>query len=457
MICQGYQDPDALNGSLATASPTLTRLHVDDLLGCCNEQDPATKKLMDTLRGTFCFREWHSGACGAKITKIDNLHWKIHHSEYFKKQKPISIQKDRLQSPLPVTNGERTALRALLGALQWPSTQTAPWLQAAVSLLAGNVTNATTTTLQEANKVLRYAKENNDVGLEYRPLSASKDNITFIAFSDASFACRSDLSSQGGYLVAMVDKTVAKGEQGHYNVLGWRSWKLARVSLSTLAAESQAASEAADSLLFTTTFWNLIWRPWLPLANLNTPKMKEEPHLIVDAKALYDLLSKPEVQANSGSDKRTTIEVLVTQDKLACSGSTTRWVSSEQQYADGLTKQSAAQLLADRLRRHMVKLKSDTTFQAAKKKSPQERKRTAEMFAVKRPGRAMVAMFAMCLNACTAAMKTSEPPSTTNYHYIDLNLDTTVLCSLPRSWLLSWAISDVWLQDYIMDLVATFP
>jgi hypothetical protein len=46
----------------------------------------------------------------------------------------------------------------------------------------------------------------------------------------------------------MVDKTVAKGEQGHYNVLGWRSWKLARVSLSTLAAESQAASEAADSL-----------------------------------------------------------------------------------------------------------------------------------------------------------------------------------------------------------------
>ena len=140
--------------------------------------------------------------------------------------------------------------------------------------------------------------------------------------------------------------------------------------------------------------------------------MKEEPHLVVDAKALYDMLSKPEVQASSGTDKRTTIEVLVTQDKLSCSGSTTKWVSSEQQYADGLTKQSAAQLLADRLRSHMVKLKSDVTFQAAKKKSPQERKRTAEMFAVKRPGRAMAAMFAMCMNACAAAMKTSETPHT---------------------------------------------
>lgn len=109
--------------------------------------------------------------------------------------------------------------------------------------------------------------------------------------------------------------------------------------------------------------------------------MKEEPHLVVDAKALYDMLSKPQVQANSGTDKRTTIEVLVTQDKLSWSGSTTKWGSSEQQYADGLTKQRAAQLLADRLRSHMVKLKSDVTFQAARKKSPQERKRTAEMFA----------------------------------------------------------------------------
>ena len=95
-------------------------IHVDDLLGCCNEQDPATKKLMDKLLGIFGFREWHSGAergelshCGAKITKIDNFHWKIHQSEHFKKQKPISIQKDCLQSPLPVTNGERTALYVL--------------------------------------------------------------------------------------------------------------------------------------------------------------------------------------------------------------------------------------------------------------------------------------------------------------------------------------------------------
>ena len=120
--------------------------------------------------------------------------------------------------------------------------------------------------------------------------------------------------------------------------------------------------------------------------------MDVEPALIVDAKALYDLLSKPEVQASSGPDKRTTTEVLVRQDKLACCGSKTRWVSSEKQYVDGPTKQSAAQLLAERLRTHLVKLKSDTTFQAAKKKTPQERKKNTEMYALKKPQRALQAM-----------------------------------------------------------------
>eukprot|EP00435_Cladocopium_sp_Y103_P056576 s2481_g19.t1 len=140
-------------------------LHVDDLLGCCDEKDPATKSLMDTLRRTFNFREWHSGAekdeltyCGAKIVRVAENHWKIHHTEYLNKQKPISIPKERLRQNLPLSENERTALRGLLGALQWPSTQTTPWLQADVSLLAGSVSTATIQTLTEANKVLRYAK-----------------------------------------------------------------------------------------------------------------------------------------------------------------------------------------------------------------------------------------------------------------------------------------------------------
>ena len=109
-----------------------------------------------------------------------------------------------------MTESERTRLRGLR-----PATQTSPHLQAGVSLLCGEVTKATTKTLEAANKLLRFAKSNADVGLEFRHL-ADKENVTFVAYSDASFACRSDLSSQGGYMVAMVSREVAEGQAGHY-------------------------------------------------------------------------------------------------------------------------------------------------------------------------------------------------------------------------------------------------
>ena len=372
-------------------------IHVDDLFGC-HRKDATTLDFIGGLRKIFTFREWNTGEenkeleyCGAQITEIADNHWRIHHEKYLAKQKPITYPKERHGSNDEVTERERTALRALVGALQWPSTQTSPHLQAMTSTLAGQITKATTNTLDQANKALRYAKENADVGLDFRYLGGPKD-ITFIAYSDASFASRHDLSSQGGYLVAMVHRDVTSGIEGHYNVVDWRSWKLARVARSTLSAESQAASEAADALLFATTFWNLVWKPWAPLDNLKTARLENPPRLVVDAKALYDLLIKEEVQAANNTDKRTAIEVLVTQDKLGCCSAKTMWVSSELQYADGLTKTGAAQLLADRLRSHLTRLKSDENFVASKKKTVKDRKNNTEKYAIQKPSKTQATM-----------------------------------------------------------------
>lgn len=252
--------------------------------------------------------------CGSTVAKIGDNHWKVNHEKYMAKQKPISMPKDRLHQDLPVTGSERTQLRGLLGALQWPTLQTSPHLQAGVSLLCGEVTKATTKTLEAANKLLRFAKSNADVGLEFRYL-AEKENVTFVIYSDANFACRSDLSSQGGYMIAMVPREVSEGEAGqaghctgdHGSYSEWQDLPCLRK-----VKQSQAASEAADALLNTTTFWNLVWKPQLQMDALETAQMPISPRLLVDAKALYDLLVKPEVQAASNSDKRTTIEVLVT-------------------------------------------------------------------------------------------------------------------------------------------------
>ena len=379
-------------------------IHVDDLLGCGDINNQVYKEVKEQLHKLFSFRMWEEKKnlqyCGCDIIQEDNR-ITLQQTAYLHKQKPITIQPQRKAQPNePLTHKETTQLRALVGSLQWPSTQSAPHLQCAVSQLAGKVSKGTVASLELGNKVLRMAKSNADVGLHYHTLGSVND-ITFLVFSDATYASRDDLSSQGGYLLCMVHHNVINGMEDHYNILDWRSWKLARVARSSLSAESQAASESADALLFTCLFWNLIFHPYLPLEDSSSAQLQHRPAHVIDAKALYDLLTKDEIQASIGADKRTAVETLVAQDKLKVCQAHIRWVSSERQYADGMTKTEAAQLLADRLRTHRTKLISDDSFQASKKKSPEQRKQAAQMFATKRTSKALTAL-AMAAQATTA-------------------------------------------------------
>ena len=91
-----------------------------------------------------------------------------------------------------------------------------------------------------------------------------------------------------------------------------------------------------------------------------------------DAKALYDAALK-ENPAPSCQDKRTSLEVLNIRQRLTRMHGRWKWVSCERQIADGLTKVAARQLLADRLRRGVLRLATDKQYTAAKKKTPAER------------------------------------------------------------------------------------
>ena len=244
-----------------------------------------------------------------------------------------------------------------------------------------------------------------------------------LGYSDAAFASRNDLSSRGGYLILLTKADVLSGQTGQYNMIDWRSWKLPRIARSSLAAESQAAGECADALLYVSTFWELIWIPNLPLDASSTATLPVAPAMIIDAKALYGLLVKDEVQASHGTDKRTAIETLVCQDKLNACHAAVRWVSSELQYADSMTKTDSSQLLADRLRTHLLKITSDDSFQAAKKKDFKTRRKNTEMFALKRPSRAMQALFAFSTFTTTLANSTSNDTSFTN-----LSIESEFLC-----------------------------
>ena len=94
--------------------------------------------------------------------------------------------------------------------------------------------------------------------------------------------------------------------------------------------------------------------------------------MVIDAKALYDTYHK-ETTVLGTACKRTAIELLVLKQTLWETDSVMRWVSSERQVADGLTKIAARQLFSDRLRTQQYRLVFDESFTAAKKKTAEDR------------------------------------------------------------------------------------
>ena len=73
------------------------------------------------------------------------------------------------------------------------------------------------------------------------------------------------------------------------------------------------------------------------------------------------------------------MEILRIKEALEFTGSEIRWVSSERQLADGLTKLSARQSLADALGGGYIQLVFDETFTAAKKKTHKERSQQSQV------------------------------------------------------------------------------
>ena len=93
---------------------------------------------------------------------------------------------------------------------------------------------------------------------------------------------------------------------------------------------------------------------------------------MTDAKALYDSYHREGI-SSSVIDKRVSLEIRVMKERMECLGGSLRWMSSERQIADGLTKESARSLLASRLRHGRLKLTWDPSYTAAKKKTKAQR------------------------------------------------------------------------------------
>ena len=226
-------------------------------------------------------------------------------------------------------------------------------------------------TAQQANKLLRFSKNNADTGLKFTQLG----KLCMVALSDAAWGVRRNSGSQGGYFVLLMHSKVLQGHMDQpYIILDWRSFKLPRISRSSLNSEAQACSAAMDALEYLMIFWHGCMVHDFDLRYLTLKTLRCNQH-VIDANVLFDSI-EAEVPQLQG-DKRTKIEIMIVKQKMDEIGTKLRWISSEIKLADGVTRLRARQLLADRIRTNLLSLQADRTFQAAKRKTQAERQASA--------------------------------------------------------------------------------
>ena len=173
--------------------------------------------------------------------------------------------------------------------------------------------------LRQANKnILKARKEKSKLCI---PNLGDLNELSIVAFSDASFANLEDCGSQGGYIIFVV------GSNGAYFPVHWQSKRIRRVVKSTQAAETLAMVDLVEACIYYKTFI-------CELLHIND--MTKIPVICkTDNSGMHD-------SSHSSTqilDKRLRIEMAILREMLSNKDITDiTWVPNDHQIADALTK-----------------------------------------------------------------------------------------------------------------------
>ena len=239
-------------------------------------------------------------------------------SAYVDSIEPIQIPKSNDKNA-EVDAKMKTRYKGLVGQIGWASGTSRPDASFNSCVLGTSQSRPTYRNLAEANKALKELKCNK-FSIKFPSLDLS--SISISVFCDASYANLYNGSSQGGFIVFLSDKSRS------CIPISWASRKLKRVTKSTLAAETLAATEAVDSAYMINELLSEI----LP----ESGNRKIIVH--TDNKSLYDTVRT----SNVTSDKRLRVDIASLRETIEKDGVSMKWIQSEHQLADALTKQGAS-------------------------------------------------------------------------------------------------------------------
>ena len=344
--------------------------HVDDFIitGC--EQDPEWVNAVAGFHSRYRFSPWECvnyTHCGVAVREGTN-EFVLDQSTYCSQIEEIKF--DARNEDDLATKEEITQLRGVLGAVQWRAYSTAPQLLVQLSMLQSMISKATVKTLKLANKLVREAFHNRFQHMRISGLGGiAPEEVNFVAWSDAAVGNRPDFGSTGGYLICATTPSMLLGDVAPVTPVSWRSGRLQRVARSSLAAETQAASEAEEELMLVRLQWREMQGFEIDLRAPGKDISKVPGALVTDAKSLYDVLKKDDLNSAAGGlkEKYSALELLSLAERIRDGQTQVRWVNSDAQVADALTKPTQGASLHQLLASGRWRLVYDPSFTSAKR------------------------------------------------------------------------------------------
>jgi hypothetical protein len=344
--------------------------HVDDFLLVGDHNNEYYMKARTDIEQSFRWSPWQRGEftyAGVRIRQRLDYGFVLDQQQYLESLEPYTIPDYRLADDSALLDArEISAMRGLLGAVQWPAVQSSPQACAELSLLQSSLSAPTVADLKATSRLLKYIKKDPARTLVVDPLGhVSWDEVVLVQWADAAVAYRPDLGSTGGLVTGLTAPSFATGKLVPVTLVQWSCRKLRRVARSSLSAEVQSIAEGADPL------W-LVRLQWVEMNGIDCSSGREDAAvrqvpgiLVTDAKSVYDAVTRNETQGLGLSEKQSALELLGVKEQIARDGTDLRWVHSAAQLADGLTKAAARHVIELFLRTGTWAVKHDPAFESA--------------------------------------------------------------------------------------------
>ena len=285
--------------------------------------------IIDQLKAVFKIGTENSQSftyVGSTLFQDENSNIFINQDEYVSNLESILLSNaDRTDKHRSLSEKERKSLRSVLGQLNWLACTSRPEISFPVSSLSSKVKTATIVDIIEANKIVKFVKTN--PGFIKIP-KLDIESIRVASYSDASFNNLTDGGSQGALITFLYDKN------GSCAPISWSSNRIKRVVRSTLAAETLAFTEGADSAYFVANLLEEI----MPTNGDHTATKID---CFTDSQSLFEVIGT----SNLTADRRLRVEIAAIREMVNCNEITINWVNKENQLSDCLTKKGASPLL----------------------------------------------------------------------------------------------------------------